>query len=167
MVRAPRPTQSPESRVAIINAVKSPLSYMVLALLVVEVAIGLFGPKMQDPTTPLLLMIGTTVLFVIAVLFVAVFKSTALTGDRPLTDHAEHFAANLCLGADGAFRNLPAGEREQAWATLADIIGSQSKKKDAYGDFCVAVAERIKIIAQLAGRNNQALGTIKPNQQGG
>ena len=162
MARGPQPRT--DSRVAIISAVKSPLSYMVLALLVVEVTIGLFGPKMPDPTTPLLLMIGTTVLFVIAMLCVAVFRSEALSGDRPLTDHAEHFAANLCLGADGAFRNLPAGEREQAWATLADIIGSQSKKKDSYGDFCVAVANRVRVIAQLAGRNNQGLGTIKPNQ---
>lgn len=158
-------TQPPvESRSSIIDAVKTPLGFLVLGLSVVEVTVSALAVSLVEFRA---VLVWTVVLsipaFVLIVVGLAVWQPEALRGDRPLQDvYASQFATDLYLGLVGAMGNLRPLEREEAWLTVADVITSDSKADASYSRFCAGVAARLKKLANLSNRAIATRGPIAP-----
>lgn len=153
---------SAESRVSIINAVKTPLAFLVLGFLVVDGTIAALATAFIDYRA---LLVWTIILsipaFVLTVVGLAVWRPEALRGDRPLQAvYANQFASDLFLALDGALRNLEALERAEAWLTVADVITSDTKADASYSSFCLAVSVRLKTLTNLTNRSLATRGPI-------
>ena len=168
MARSPtsRFSDSSKSRPALIDAVKTPLGFIVLALLVSEALIA--GLSAATPDHRFEIFIGAMVCilcFVLAVVTLALLNLDALLGVKPMVDHAPRFAADLYAGLDGALRNLKSPERLEAWATISDVFLAHEKPLDSYGEFCCGVGKKVQSLAKLTDRKVETLGPI-PNQPG-
>ncbi len=145
----------------IIEAVKSPLSFMVLGLLGFLEFINVISVRMSDQNLAFFGGLACLALFVLAVVGMAVWNIETLLGVRPLADHAERFSVQLYAGAEGAFRSLEPAERAEAWATLGDIIASETQHDDRYKEFCQIVSMRVKEIAKITDRKIKTQGIIE------
>jgi hypothetical protein len=161
MSKPPKKAEGRSLWVPIIDAVKSPLAFMVLALLGTLEIINVIGARMADQNVAFFASLGCVVLFVIAVVGLAIWNLETLTGVRPLAEHADRFAMQLYVGADGAFQSLQPAERAEAWATLGDVIASQTDRSDAYKDFCRMVSKRINDLAKITDRRIMTQGVIQ------
>ena len=155
---------SAESRSSIIGAVKNPLGFLVLGLLVVDGTIAYLAVALSEFRAPL---VWTTIVsipvFVLTVVGLAVWRPEALRGDRPLQElYANQFATDLFLALDGALGNLEPIERAEAWLTVADVITTGSDADASYSKFCSAVAARLKKLTNLASRTLNTRGPIEP-----
>lgn len=158
------PPKAPESRNSTIDAVRTPLSFLVLGFLVVDGTVASLALALPE-FRPLLVwtVIISIPLFVITVVSLAVWRPEALRGDRPLQEtHANQFASDLYLALDGPLRNLEPLERAEAWLTVGDVVTSGSQVDASYAQFCVAVATRLKILANLKSRPINTRGPIDP-----
>jgi len=155
---------SPESRSSIIDAVKTPLGFLVLGLLVVDGTVAGLALSLSDFRTPLVWTIIVSIpLFVATVVGLAVWRPEALRGDRPLHEvHANQFASDLYWALDGALTNLAPKERAEAWLTVADVVTSGGQVDASYSRFCVAVATRLKTLTNLQHRTVNTRGRIGP-----
>lgn len=152
-----------ESRTSIINAIKTPLAFLVFGLSIVEVTLGSLVVTIPEHR---LLLIGTVIISIFAFVFIvtglAIWRPEALSGDRPLQKaHANRFAGDLYIALDGALKNLESKERNEAWITVADIISSDSPD-DSYARFCSSVGIRLKSLANLRDRTVGTQGSIRP-----
>ena len=151
------------TRSTTIEAVKTPLAFIVLGLLVVEASLTTLAVTLEDQRN---LLVWTIVLsiptFVAIVVSLAIWRPEALRGDRPLQKvYAHKFADDLHASLDGPFSNLTPTERAEAWATLADIISNSSPEDRTYLRFCMAVAARIRVRANLEERVTGVPGPVK------
>lgn len=155
---------SPDSRSSIIDAVKTPLGFLVLGFLVVDGTIASLAVALTDFRTPLVWTIIISIpLFVLVVVSLAVWRPEALRGDRPLEAvHANQFASDLFLALDGALSNLEPAERAEAWLTVADVVTSGSQADASYSRFCLAVATRLKKLTDLQNLAVNTRGPIEP-----
>ncbi|MGY6214706.1 hypothetical protein ACW73L_06025 [Methylolobus aquaticus] len=155
---------SAESRVSIIDAVKNPLAFLVLGLLVVDGTMASLA--VAFPEFRLLLVwtvIVSLLVFVLIVVGLAVWRPEALRGDRPLQEvYANQLASDLFLALDGALSNLEPLERTEAWLTVADVITTGREGDAGYSKFCSAVADRLKKLTNLASRPPNTRGPIAP-----
>jgi hypothetical protein len=153
-----------ESRASIIDAVKTPLGFMVLGFLIVDVTVAGLAVTLQDFRAPLVWTVICSIpVFVLTVIGVAVWRPEALRGDRPLQEvYANQFASDLFIALDGALSNLEVLEREEAWLTVADVITSDSHADQSYAKFCTAVAARLKKLTNLANKTLRTRGLIEP-----
>jgi hypothetical protein len=154
---------STESRASIIDAVKTPLAFLVLGFLVVDGTVAALAVSLADYRG---LLVWTVVLsipaYVLTVVGLAIWRPEALTGDRPLQDiYAKQFAGDLFLALDGALRNLEPAEHDEAWLTVADVITTDSKADRTYSRFCSAVAARIRKLTNATNRTLDAPGPIE------
>ena len=156
----------PESRTSIIDAVKTPLGFLVLGFLVVDGTVAGLAVSLSDFRALLVWTIVLSIpLFVVTVVGLAVWRPEALRGDRPLGDvHANQFASDLYLALDGALSNLEPKERAEAWLTVADVVTSGGQVDASYSRFCVAVATRLKTLTNLQNRIVNTRGPIEPQQ---
>ena len=155
---------STEPRISTIEAVKNPLSFLVLGILVVDGTIAGLAISLSDYRA---LLVWTVILsipaFILTVVGLAVWRPEALRGDRPLQAvYANQFASDLFLALDGALSNLESRERAEAWLIVADVITSDSKEDASYSRFCVAVADRLKKLTNVTNRSLGAPGPIEP-----
>lgn len=155
---------SANSRSSIIDAVKTPLGFLVLGFLVVDGTVASLALALTEFRTPLVwTVIFSIPLFVLVVVSLAVWRPEALRGDRPLQEiHAIQFATDLYLALDGALSNLEPVERAEAWLTVADVVTSGSQADANYSRFCVAVAARLKKLTNLQNRELHTRGPIEP-----
>jgi hypothetical protein len=150
-----------DNTVARISAVKTPLNFLVLGLLMVEGTIGGLILSVPDYRGPLIWTVILSIpAFVAIVVSLAVFRPEALTGDRPLQAATAHrLGSDLYLALDGPLKNLEPEERLEAWATVADVITSDERADATYLRFCEAVAVRLR---KLASIGNHPLKTVGP-----
>jgi hypothetical protein len=155
---------SSEPRASIIDAVKTPLGFLVLGLLVVEGTLASLAIALTEHRTPLVwTIIASIFAFIITVVALAVWRPEALRGDRPLQDvYANQFAGDLFAALDGALSNLETMERAEAWLTLADVIASGSEANTSYSKFCLAVAARVRTLSKVPKRALNTPGPIQP-----
>ncbi len=146
-----------------INAVKTPLAFIVLGLLVVEGCLSTLAITLEDQRDILVWTIVLSVpAFVATVVGLAVWRPEALRGDRPLQEvYAHKFADDLHASLDGPFSNLTSAERTEAWATLVDIISNSSREDRTYLRFCTAVASRLQVRADIVERAAGLPGPVR------
>lgn len=166
MAKAPKKTGDRSLWVPIIEAVKSPLAFMVLALLGGLEIMNVISARMTDPNLAFFGAIAWIFAFIVAMVGMAIWNIETLLGVRPLAEHAEQFAVQLYAGAEGAFRSLEPAERAEAWATLGDVIASRTEHDARYKEFCQIVSKRVKEIAKITDRKIKTQGVIEagPNQ---
>lgn len=153
---------STESRKSIIDAVQTPLGFLVLGFLIVDGTVATLAVTLADYRA---LLVWTVIIsipaFVLIVVGVAIWQPEALRGDRPLQAvYADKFASDLFYSLDGALSNLEPLERDEAWVTVADVITSDSYSDTSYTKFCLAVATRIKKLANLQNKAPRSRGPI-------
>jgi len=129
----------------IIKAVTTPLGFLVLGLLALNATMGLLASVLGDYRGPLVYtLIGSVVLLVLIVVGLSIFRPEALQGVRPWqVSYGPRFADDLYMAVEGAFENLDQFERDEAWATLSDVLRTARKDDKDYKKFCASVAERI------------------------
>lgn len=152
------------SRRGIIEAVTTPLGFLVLGLLIVDGTIAGLAVALEE-YRPLLIwtIIVSVPLFVFTVVGLAVWRPEALAGARPWQEvYAQAFADDLFAGLDGALSNLEPLEREEAWTTVADVITSEEGSSASYIAFCLAVAVRLRRRANLSNRRLRTQGPVSP-----
>jgi len=93
---------------SVIEAVKTPLGFLVLGCLVIDGTVASLALALPDFRQPLVWTVILSIpTFVLTVVALAVWRPEALRGDRPLQDsHANQFASDLYLALDGALSNL-------------------------------------------------------------
>jgi hypothetical protein len=146
--------RSSDPRVSIINAVRTPLGFLVLGLLVVEGGLSAFAASNNGyPFLLLAVAIGVAVVYALLVAGLAAWRPEALAGNRPLQAvHANQLATDLYIALDGSLRNLERAERQEAWIVAADIITTSNITDSLYSDFCKIVAEKLKSLANVHNR---------------
>ena len=132
-------------KVGIIAAVTNPLSYLVLGLLIAESALGTLAVQLEIQRELLIwAMVIALFLFVVTVVFLAIWRPEALKGIRPWhLSHSSQFADDLSLALEGPISNLPESDQEEAWRTLTDIIKTSDDSSLDYSAFCKQVADRL------------------------
>jgi hypothetical protein len=155
---------SAKDRVAIVTAIKTPLAFLVLGVLIVEGTLGTLAYALSEFRGILVWAIVISIpAFVLIVVALAVWQPEALKGDRPLHgSHANQFASDLFLVLDGYLSNLSSQERGEAWVTVADVLTGEEKADDSYSRFCLAVAVRLRRLAKVTNRSLSAPGPIEP-----
>jgi len=152
-----------EPRVSIINAVKTPLAFLVLGLLIVDGTVAGLAISLVEYRG---LLVWTAMVsvpaYALIVVGLAVWRPEALLGVRPLQAvYANQFAGDLFLALDGPLRNLEKLERAEAWVTVADVITNYSEADPIYASFCSAVAVRLKTLTSVTNRSSSTHGPIK------
>lgn len=146
---------------SIIEAVKTPLGFLVLAFLVVDGTVASLAVALTEFRTPLVwTMIASIPGFVLTVVVLAVWDVDTLLGHPPFQGYANRFANDLYWSLDGALRNLQPAERTEAWVTVADVITSGGQADERYATFCSGVAETLKMRANVAMRGPATQGRI-------
>ena len=138
--------KDPKDRKTIIEAVKTPLGFFSLVVLVLESILGTLALSLKDRSLGYV-MAAVLVFMVILVFVGAVYKPEALWGKRAtITD--ESFAAGLgeefYIALDGYYSNLKDDEREEAYELLRQTINSSPHINSAeQKKFCDVLAEAI------------------------
>jgi hypothetical protein len=154
-----------DSRVGIINAVTSPLGFLVLAFLAGETAITVYVAHMGgDFSSVFWVMLLCMVLLIVTVVSLAILRPEALFGMRPLSSHyAVLFCAKLTRALDGPLSDLNGVAEEEAWQILAEVTGSPEtlKMDKPYIEFCESVSSGLKQHGDLKARYGKARGMIR------
>jgi hypothetical protein len=150
---------------SLVDAVKTPLGFFTLALLVAEaiitgLALGLSG---ADRTFLLYAWVGITVLLILVVAAIAIFRPAALWGTQaPVLDDlfAESLGKDIGDAFGGYLENLPAADRGEAYNTLKDILNSRYAKSETARQFCETLVENIAKMAKLNVITPEVIGVI-------
>jgi hypothetical protein len=137
---------APKDRKSVIEAIKTPLGFFSLVVLVLESVLGTLAFSLKDRS--LGYVVGGILVFMVILVFVAsIFRPEALWGKRAtITD--ELFAAGLgeefYIALDGYYSNLKDNEREEAYELLRQTINSSPHINSAdQKRFCAVLAEAI------------------------
>jgi hypothetical protein len=154
--------ERPDSWVTLIDAIKTPLAFMVFGLLITDATIGTltWNIPAESRFSFVLVALGCIVLFLIAVVGLSIWRLEALLGVKPLSDYSDQFASDLHAGLEGAFRMLEPAERIEAWAVVTEVIASYEGQQKTYKEFCVSVGNRVKKVAKIADRQIHTQGPI-------
>jgi len=154
MARAPKQTPAKGSWSGLINAVKTPLGFLVLIVLLLDGAVGGLAIALPDYRGVLVTaFIASVFLFAALVVALAWFRPEALQGTRPLDQiHGRQFASDLFLPLDGYLQNLEPAERQEAWIFVADYIAENDAGDAPYRRFCAEVARHLRHMAGVRGR---------------
>ena len=130
---------------SIINAVKNPLGFLVLVILVLNAWMGVLAIKITAYQGVFVAaIIGSVGFLAVAVIGLSIFRPEALQGVRPWQEtYAPRLGDDLFLAIDGAFDNLEPVERDEAWAVLSEVLKNVRKDEKSYRKFCSTVADRI------------------------
>ncbi|MFM0351411.1 hypothetical protein [Paraburkholderia sp. RL17-347-BIC-D] len=156
-------SNTPDARASVIDAVKTPLGFLVLGLLVVDGTVAALAIPLSEFRTPLVwTIICSVAVMVVVVVVLATFRPEALRGDRPWQEiYASQLADDLFMGLDGALGNLEHAERVEAWLTVADVIATTNVSEKNYRIFSAGVAARLTKRANLQNRTMRARGAVQ------
>ncbi|CAB3794393.1 hypothetical protein [Paraburkholderia caffeinilytica] len=131
----------------IIKAVNTPIAFLVLGVLFLNAVMGVVALVQAEYRGVLVFTLVASVLSLMAIVVaLGVFRPEALQGVRPWHEaYPPRLADDLYMAVEGAFDNLNQVEREEAWATLADVLKTARKDDKDYKKFCASVAERIAL----------------------
>jgi hypothetical protein len=129
----------------IIKAVNTPLGFLVLGVLFLNGTMAVLASVQADYRSILVFtLIASILALMLIVIALSIFRPEALQGVRPWHDaYPPRLADDLYMAVEGAFENLNQVEREEAWATLSDVLRTARKDDKEYKKFCTSVAERI------------------------
>ena len=152
-------------RVNLIKVITSPLSYMALALLVVESLFGGLllreGQSGQHATLLIWACIGFIAAFVLLVTGLAVWEPEALKGGRKWAeDEAYRIGENVVSILDGYLWNLPDPERLGAWQTLTQQLETIKPSDPEFQEFCKQIAATITSKAKILGKPTALQGRL-------
>jgi hypothetical protein len=138
-------------RTSVIQAVKTPLSFLVLGFLIIDGTIGALAISLPDYRTPLIWTVIISVpSLVVLVAAMAIWRPESLAGARPLDKiYGRQFASDLYIALDGSLRNLAPDERAEAWIAVADVITTDTMSDAPYRRFCTEVAAHLTKVANL------------------
>src|SRR5262249_31506757 len=116
-------SSSKGGRLGVLQAVKTPLSFLVLGFLIVDGTVATLAMSLVDFRTPLVwTVIASVPGFVALVAAMAIWRPESLKGDRPLDQiYGRQFAGDLFIALDGSLQNLEPAERAEAWLIVADV----------------------------------------------
>jgi hypothetical protein len=134
---------------SIIDAVKTPLGFFSLVILLVSVVVLAAAKAFPQQQS---LLIGAAIVWISIALFavpaLAVRKPEALYGQRPWQPrYARQLADDVYMALEGVMANLPSGERAEAWLSVADVVESDSAGSEL--EFSVEFAARLRRRANL------------------
>lgn len=124
------PPQDLSDRRTLIEAIKTPLGFFSLVVLVIESLLGglaMTASSSADRMLMVELIVGILVLMVVLVAVIAWFRPEALWGHRysPLDDiFAAGLAEEFYTAMDGYLSNLEEAAREEAYQLLRETIAS-------------------------------------------
>ncbi len=138
-------------RTSVIQAVKTPLSFLVLGFLIIDGTLGGLALSLPDYRAPLIWTVIVSVpTLVVLVAAMAIWRPEALAGARPLDKiYGRQFASDLYIALDGSLRNLTSDERAEAWIVVADVITTDTASDAPYRRFCSEVAAHLTKVANL------------------
>jgi hypothetical protein len=150
----PLASASNDGRLSLIEAIKTPLSFLVLGFLVVDATVAGLAVTLPDFRAPLVWTVIVSVPgFALLVAAMAWFRPEALRGDRPIGQgYGRQFASDLFIALDGSLQNLEPAERVEAWTIVASVIISGRSDTSPYRRFCEEVSSHLKIVANIPAR---------------
>lgn len=160
------PPQDKNERQRLIDAIKTPLGFFSLIVLVIESLLGglALASSGTDRTFMFYAIVGILVLLVLLVAAIAVSKPEALWGKR-YSALEESFAAGLgeelYTALDGYLSNLEETAREEAYELLREIITSSPQARSrTTRKFCQVLVDTIIRRAKLKRELQKALGVV-------
>jgi hypothetical protein len=142
--------------VSIISVVTTPLSFLVLAMLI---AAG-FLFRVQDRQQVWFLLIFIAVLCLI-VLVLAIAKIEALLGEKPWPEYlAIQMADDIYTAVEPQLLNLTMSEREEAWEMLIELLQCHTESPKGYQKFCGFIGKKIKQKSKIDQRFAKEPGPI-------
>jgi len=167
VARPPRPSDQ-ESRGRLANAIRTPLAFYVLCLLIVEWTISGLILALPDFRAHLVWTLDLSLAaFIIIVTVLAIWRPEALSGDRPLQKEAvQRLGSNLYTALVGAFRGLEPDERLEAWVMIANVITNDEKASETYRKFAISLADTLEDLAHITVRSFEAFGPVRPEREG-
>jgi hypothetical protein len=151
-----------EPKSSIIASVTTPLSFIVLSLLVIESLLGAMAYAFPEHRQ---LIVWAVIIFLPVFTFLvvglAVWRPEALSGSRPWQSHlAQRFADDLYVSLDGTLSNISLVDQQEAWTIVAEVLISDTEAGREYSTFSRTVGNRLKQRADLKDRLNQPKGTL-------
>ena len=160
------PNQNSEDRKSIIEAVRTPLGFFVLVILVIEAGMGGLALNPNIPLREFLIysIVGILVLLIIIVTLIALFRPEALWGKRynSLEEYfAEALGKDLFTAFDGYLSN-DIETRDEAYTQLEDILKtSKYYEKRETKHFTKTIIDTIIIRAKVTNRRKLLIGIIE------
>jgi hypothetical protein len=149
--------------VSVIRVVTTPLSFLVLAMLI---ASG-FLFRIQDQQQVWFLLIFIAVLCLI-VLVLAIVKMEALLGEKPWPEYlAIQMASDIYTAVEPQLLNLPVSEREEAWEMLIEVLKSHTESPKGYQKFCELIGKNIRQKSKIGQRFAKAPGLMSDAKEKG
>ena len=162
------PPQDTTERRNITDAIKTPLGFFSLVVLVTESLLGglALASSGTDRTFLLYAIAGILLLLVLLVAAIGVLKPEALWGKR-YSALEELFAAGLgeelYTALDGYLSNLEETAREEAYELLRETIASSPHAHSrTTREFCKVLVETIIRRAELKGKWPKTKGIVAP-----
>jgi len=150
-------------RTEIIEAVKRPINFMVLVLLMVEALLGAMAFQFEELRHTLVwVIIIFFAAFTLIVVFLAIWRPEVLQGTKNWDKNfSDRLADDIYFAVEGYLDNLSQQEKIEAWLSLSDVLNSQDSGNDEFNNFCKRMSDRVSKKAQLSGKKLKAQGTIE------
>lgn len=151
---------------SIINSVKTPLTFLIAALIVFAIVFIKFMAKNTEHTILPFVLFFLVLIFIVAAMVVLAIKKPNVVGvNSQFQDlYADRFASDLHDALEGTMANLEPMERADNWLFLANVLsyeGYDVKLDKEYFVFCRKVAARIKRSADILNHNLPSPGPIR------
>lgn len=149
-------------RTEVIEAVKRPINFMVLVLLMVEALLGAMAFQFSEQRVILIwVIICFFAIFTLIVIFLAIWKPEVLQGTKNWDkNYSDRLADNIYISIEGYFDNLSQQEKTEAWLALSDFLKSEDSGNAEFNDFCIRMGIRISKKASLDRQRINAPGTV-------
>ncbi|NEU09780.1 hypothetical protein GZH53_15745 [Flavihumibacter sp. R14] len=155
-------SQSEINRTEIIEAVKRPINFMVLVLLMVEILLGAMAFKFEGIREQLVwVIISFFAVFTLIVIVLGIWRPEVLQGTRNWDiSYSDRLADNIYIAIEGYFENLSHEEKVEAWMSLSDFLKSENSANAEFDAFCVRIGSRIAKKAQLNTKQLQSRAIV-------
>ncbi|GJM64870.1 hypothetical protein [Persicobacter diffluens] len=131
-----------------LELVKTPLSFMVFYLIIVESFFGFLIANNKNNDERLILIYTAIIFFglsFIAIIALAIFKPEALSGNKKWTERFAHkLITDIYDGLDGYLSNLPnRREYNEAWLTTSDVLKNTYVEDKEFVKFCETMSKEL------------------------
>ena len=154
--------ETSNTRTEIIEAVKRPINFMVLVLLMVEALLGAMAFQFPEQRLVLIwVIICFFAIFTLIVILLAIWKPEVLQGTKSWDkNYSDRLADNIYISIEGYFDNLSREEKTEAWLALSDFLKSEDSGNLEFNDFCQRIGVRISKKAELGNKRINTPGTV-------
>jgi len=134
-----------ETRKSIIEVIKTPISFLVLILLIIEAALVPMAYSFPQHETLLIgFIIGFLILFILIIVGFSIWEPEVLSGKRSWhRDYAHTIADDIYFSLEGFLSNLEEAEQNEGWLFLASTLNQVDTPDKDFKRFCQKVSNRI------------------------